>query len=296
MAPWCPAELKEPIGHLGLYGILGFFTARWVAGKAAFGSIAVLVVTATVCGLWGIFDELHQMFVITRSSSVHDVGLDLLGGTLGAVTHCTMLGLLQLRSRPANQPSRSVDGRGGLELAALKTGIPVKEFMIDFQLGMTDTELIDKYEISPNQLRSIFKRLLDRQLIDAVAFEAWQIFGNADVPLDIRKHPRIALENRPPVHEEGNPENSGVILNISKHGLAVVGLRARVDDMITLVVPRTVLTPFGPIRLDVRCRWSKTDEGCEGFVSGFYVVIAGETDWDSICRLFASYSSVPGRV
>ncbi len=169
-----------------------------------------------------------------------------------------------------------------------KTKIPLRDFLADFQVGMTDTELIDKYQISPNQLRSLFKRLLDRQIIDPIAFEAWQIFGNSDVPLDIRKYPRIVLESQPRIHEVANPGNRGIVVNVSLHGLAVRGLRARFDEMMTLVVPWSEVTPFGPILIDARCRWLETSEGCENPVCGFYVVVVGGTNWESVCQLFAS--------
>jgi len=172
--------------------------------------------------------------------------------------------------------------------------IPVREFLADFQAGMTDTEMIDKYRISPKQLRSVFKRLLDRQIIDPIAFEAWQIFGNNDVPLDIRRYPRIALERRPPIYDASNPENRGVIVDVSAYGLGVQGLRARFDEMMTLVVPRTEVTPFGPIIFEARCRWSEADEGCSSPLCGFCVVVTGGTNWDSISRLFASHGKVPG--
>lgn len=157
---------------------------------------------------------------------------------------------------------------------------------------MTDTGLINKYRISPNQLRTVFKRLLDRRIIDPIAFEAWQIFGNNDVPLDIRKYPRIALEVRPPIYEAANPENKGVIINVSAHGLGVQGLRARFDQMMTLVIPVTEVTPFGPIVFDARCRWSQTDKNFSSPVCGFCVVIAGGANWDSISRLLASCGRV----
>jgi hypothetical protein len=181
-----------------------------------------------------------------------------------------------------------------LALAPPSKKIPVREFLADFRAGMTDTEMIDKYQISPHQLRSIFKRLLDRQVIDPIAFEAWQIFGNNDVPLDIRRYPRIALESRPPVYDAANPENRGVIIDVSAHGLGVEGLRARFDEMMTLIVPSTEVTPFGPIAFDARCRWMRANVGRDCFAGGFYVLVAGAMNWDSICRLLASHGRIQG--
>ncbi|MFH1116484.1 MAG: VanZ family protein [Pseudomonadota bacterium] len=292
IAPWCSGEQKEFLCHLGLYALLGFFTAWWLSGKSTRGYVNVFVLTVTACVFLGICDEVCQMFVQTRSSSVHDVGLDLLGGTVGALTHGTVLGPEQPRLQPLRLLKGGINGRGAAELAPPKRKIPFREFVADFQAGMTDTELIDKYRISPNQLKSIFKRLLDRRIIDPVAFEAWQIFGNSHVPLDVRKHPRIALASRPPIYEAENPDNRGVIINVSAHGLAVRGLRTRVDEMMTLIVPRTRVSPFGPITIDVRCRWTETGASHGRPVGGFYVVVSGGANWDSICRLLASYGTV----
>lgn len=69
------------VGHVANYFVLGFLLFRAFRGGSkelriprwALSSFFVLV-------LYAASDELHQSFVSTRTASLHDVGIDMLGG------------------------------------------------------------------------------------------------------------------------------------------------------------------------------------------------------------------------
>ena len=71
-------------GHVMEYFVLGFLLFRSFRGKSTSSwnwrwSFFVIMVV----GLWAIIDELHQSFVLTRTASAADVGIDTAGGILG---------------------------------------------------------------------------------------------------------------------------------------------------------------------------------------------------------------------
>jgi len=84
-----PADV---IGHLFLFGALGFL----VSGVTAFvvpskGPVFPLVAAIIAMIVWGAFTEGYQAFVPSRSGSLEDLAVDVIGASLGA------LGFLALR-------------------------------------------------------------------------------------------------------------------------------------------------------------------------------------------------------
>ncbi len=83
---------QDKLAHLVMFGILGFLlTGAVKAARQGFRARSFWFVVALVA-LYGISDELHQLFVPGRSADILDVLADAVGGLLGA-------GLMVLVSR-----------------------------------------------------------------------------------------------------------------------------------------------------------------------------------------------------
>ncbi|MFH1140614.1 MAG: VanZ family protein [Chloroflexota bacterium] len=78
-------KLRDVVGHMALYGVLGTLAmvalAGWVAGSTRQARWALLAAGLGV--LYGVLDEYHQSFVPGRSASAIDVLVDGVGVTLG---------------------------------------------------------------------------------------------------------------------------------------------------------------------------------------------------------------------
>ena len=85
--PDLPGGLSNYTGHLVGYAVLGVFAirafagAKWsgVTGGAAGRAIAL-------CAVYGVTDEIHQMFVANRMPDVADWCADVAGAVLGVLT------------------------------------------------------------------------------------------------------------------------------------------------------------------------------------------------------------------
>jgi VanZ family protein len=72
--------------HAVLYAGLGMLLARALAGGLTRTVTRGMVVTTTVLsGLYGVSDEIHQIFVPPRQVEVLDAVADTIGGALGAI-------------------------------------------------------------------------------------------------------------------------------------------------------------------------------------------------------------------
>jgi len=68
--------------HLGEYAVLGYLVARAV-GTYGLTRRTLFIRAVALCVLYGISDEVHQMFVPHRCPSVMDVLADGIGSSLG---------------------------------------------------------------------------------------------------------------------------------------------------------------------------------------------------------------------
>ncbi len=69
------------IGHLTEYIVLGVLTVWAVQSGRSIRFIAALALS--ICMLYALSDEIHQIFVPGRAFQLVDLGLDLLGSSLG---------------------------------------------------------------------------------------------------------------------------------------------------------------------------------------------------------------------
>ncbi|HOJ58831.1 MAG TPA: VanZ family protein [bacterium] len=87
MPYWVP--YVDKLAHAAVFGILGFlFIRAWLEGKLEAVNTRVVAFAVLFTALYGITDEIHQMFVPGRSPAVGDVIADALGAAVfGAVLY-----------------------------------------------------------------------------------------------------------------------------------------------------------------------------------------------------------------
>ena len=76
----------DKVMHFIAYGIMGglFFRALRVT-RSSWRPVRVIFFSALLTTLYGMSDEIHQFFVVSRTSDQMDLLADFLGGTSGAI-------------------------------------------------------------------------------------------------------------------------------------------------------------------------------------------------------------------
>jgi VanZ family protein len=93
-----PDNVSDKLAHMGAYAVLGVLVVLGLAGRLPVRLTWRLAVSAVlVTTLYGVSDELHQMFVPGRSADVFDVVADA-GGAIAAVGVCGLWGILPIGS------------------------------------------------------------------------------------------------------------------------------------------------------------------------------------------------------
>jgi VanZ family protein len=84
--PGAPANVSDKAAHFLVYGALGGTLIRALAGGRSARMTAMRILAATVLAtLYGVSDEIHQMFVPHRTPDWQDVCADAFGAMTGAV-------------------------------------------------------------------------------------------------------------------------------------------------------------------------------------------------------------------
>ena len=84
--PGVPANVSDKAAHFLVYGVLGGTLVRALAGGRSARMTAMRIFASTVLAtLYGVSDEIHQMFVPPRTPDWLDVCADAFGAMTGAV-------------------------------------------------------------------------------------------------------------------------------------------------------------------------------------------------------------------
>jgi hypothetical protein len=138
--------------------------------------------------------------------------------------------------------------------------ISASELAADVRNGMSDADLMRKYEFTPRALRSAFTRLLDKQYIEASHLKGrLKQFESPIIVEGARAFPRVTLDTRIPVYEI-----SGHIVNLSEGGFRLTGTRAVPGEIRNFILPLDDMFIADRIAVRARCAWAN-DEGDAGF-------------------------------
>jgi hypothetical protein len=139
---------------------------------------------------------------------------------------------------------------------------------------MTDSQLLEKYKLSPNRLQRIFRGLIDGKImtIDELAgryalFDDTVQHGIQSVRLLFRHVVDFVLH----IYEEEKPETLGIVLDVTEGGVGLKGIEAIVGEPKNFVIPAN--KSFGVARMEfrARCRWVNKEKSTGKCIGGFEI-------------------------
>ncbi len=123
---------------------------------------------------------------------------------------------------------------------------------------------------------------------DSAAVVTGRAGADADASSDFRAEGREYLEAPLLVYETSHPDNRGWVHNISEHGLGVVGLRARVNEIKRFIIQGDDAIPVEPVEVQAVCRWVKPYPLEDDFDAGFEIIAIAWEDWNKLLKLVPS--------
>jgi len=152
--------------------------------------------------------------------------------------------------------------------------ISAREFVQDTRSGMTVSELLEKYKLSPNRLQRLFRALIDLNImtIDELfgrhaLFDHTVQHGIQSVRLLFRHVVDFWL----PIYEEENPKAFGIILDITEGGVGLKGIEAIIGESKNFRIPADRFFDVARVEFQARCCWVNTEESTSKCIAGFEI-------------------------
>jgi hypothetical protein len=155
-----------------------------------------------------------------------------------------------------------------------KRTIRAVEIVKDIRAGLTDPELMEKHQLSPDGLQKVFRKLLEAEAIGPD-----EIYGRppstdevVDFGASYRIVSRYELDIPLPVFEPDNMDSKGVVKDMCVNGIGIRGIEASVDEIKIFVIPADRLLGIDQVEFEAICRWTKRDKIGGECSSGFEVL------------------------
>lgn len=165
-----------------------------------------------------------------------------------------------------------------------RKSVRVGQVLADIGSGATESDLQEKYDISPRGLERLFKGLVAEKHIGKV-----QLIGRYPklepklVHIRPRRKPRSKLDLALPAYDLGS-QKSGLVRDISEAGLRVAGIKCEVGELKTLQIHLDKFMNVDPMLLLARCRWRKTRGRNRPYVTGGFEITALPKDGEVLLR------------
>jgi len=163
----------------------------------------------------------------------------------------------------------------------------------DIRSGMSDWQLMEKYEISATGIQQLFKQLLEAKAVRPSELQGRNPLYKDSVTLDdLRSSARDYVDHPLAIHEYDRPDNNGIICDVSDNGLRIKGVSVRIGEVKTFVIPADELFVISPIVLEATCNWVRREGRGENLYSGFNIGQVSSGNWGDLRTFVQSHMNM----
>ena len=173
----------------------------------------------------------------------------------------------------------------GPNLEPVRRRLDIGGILADIREGMSDSDLMKKYELSAEMLRHVSKKLLDVRAKKPAEDGLATVIEEPPGLLATREFVRHEVDFELRVYETSRPEIDGLVRDISEEGVSVVGIEANLGDVKALVILGDELGEFSSFEFEGYCRWCFVDEARGSHVTGFAISKISENDMKELRKL-----------
>jgi hypothetical protein len=179
-----------------------------------------------------------------------------------------------------------------MEHMAPEARIPAAQIVNDIRAGVSDVQLMKKYELPSGLLWQVLK-----ELVELKAIRAEEISGRVpDVAdevvleniepfvLSMRELPRHYVDFPTIVYEVKRPDNRGRLHDINEKGVGMRGVTAALYEVKTFVVMPSGSRDFEPVVFEAECRWARQETDGH-WAAGFRITHISDRELQELRRL-----------
>jgi hypothetical protein len=171
-----------------------------------------------------------------------------------------------------------------------KRRIKGNEIVADIKGGMTDQHLMEKYKLSQQALKNIFRKLVDAGAI--LESELQERIPPERIPnyaKNNRGYQRNYVFVRLPVYDMENLLNEGQVVDISERGLQINGIPAKEGEQKGFLIQADYFADVFPFSFEAECEWASRGEDGQ-WNAGFRISKISEGGLEELQKLIRMLS------
>ncbi len=148
-----------------------------------------------------------------------------------------------------------------------------EDFLRDLRSGMADQELMRKYNLTARGLGTLLRNLVNANVVsfrEVIRMASGQV-NLPEIVAELRIRSRKQLEFLMPISDSEEPDNVGLVYDISDDGVGTRGLKTEMHEIRTLVIPADDYFRMEPVIFKGVCRWVEKKEDRWESAAGFKV-------------------------
>lgn len=161
----------------------------------------------------------------------------------------------------------------------------------DIGVGMTDTELMEKYQLRPAGLCRVMEDLLASRGVGSQDLQISPLRANGGTK---RTESRNASRNFPVVLvsacEAGQGDTAYQLNDITHEGVGISGITAHIGEIKTIVVLGDEFGLVDPFEFQAECRWTGTQEPHGDPCAGFRITKISDQDYGFLEEFIGHYT------
>ncbi len=167
--------------------------------------------------------------------------------------------------------------------------IVAKDVVRDLRSGVRETDLMEKYGLSPKGFRRLLERLVDSDVVSHS--ELYEMSASYKAKIDGfkgRRHNRAYLTVPLPIYDTQSFA-SGLLRDISREGFRVVGMDATVGEVKTFEIPLDIFMQADPLLVIGECRWvARRGQDKKYLVAGYRMINFSVDDENAVRKFISS--------
>ncbi len=164
-----------------------------------------------------------------------------------------------------------------------KKRIKISDLVNDIRGGLSDIDLMVKYQLSVKGLQSAFRKLLDGNCVTRKDLDERMSSYDDTIDIDdVRKFPRNVPAVPITIYDTERPDAVGTLWDITETGVGARGIEAAVDQIKTLAIMVGKFSEFDPFEIEAKCRWVRRSRHDGELATGFEITNISE---ESLRRL-----------
>lgn len=169
---------------------------------------------------------------------------------------------------------------------ATKRIIEARDIVNDIRWGMSEAELMEKYNLSSKGLQSAFTKLIEGGIMTyEEIYSQYQTGADTVTVRNMRTLPRYNLTVAVTIYEPGQPEKRGLLRSITERGIGITGIEARIGEIKAFEIPCKDYLEFDHISLEAECRWMVPKKGADKWMGGFQITKISKADLKHLRQL-----------